>query len=86
METMNIALPQSMKSFVQTAIAGGDFSSASEYVRSLIRADQRRRAQEALEAEIVKGLQSGESTPMTSEDWDAIRRQVRRRHAEREQA
>ena len=34
METMNIALPESMKSFVQQRVAEGGYSSASEYVRS----------------------------------------------------
>jgi len=85
MNTMNIALSASMKAFVQSQVAKGDYSSASEYVRSLIRTDQRRRAEEALEAEIVKGLNSGESTPMTPNDWEEIRREVRKRRATRGQ-
>ena len=33
METMNIALPDSMKHFVQEQVTEGGYSSASEYVR-----------------------------------------------------
>ena len=83
METMNIALPKPMKAFVQSQVAQRGYSSASEYVRGLIRADQDERAWSALEAEILKGLQSGKPTPMTCEDWKAIRQEVRKRHAKR---
>ena len=81
MDTMNIALPESMKEFVQEQVSKGGFSSASEYMRDLIRADQKRKEREALEAEILKGLRSGESTPMTAADWEEIRREVCGRHA-----
>jgi antitoxin ParD1/3/4 len=84
METMNIALPESMKEFVQREVERGGYSSVSEYIRALIRADQKRKIQEELEAAILKGLESGEPTPITQEDWQAIRHEVRRRHAERQ--
>lgn len=83
METMNVALPRPMKAFVQSQVAQRGYSSASEYIRDLIRADQDERVWTALEAEILKGLQSGKPTPMTQEDWKAIRTEVRRRHAKR---
>jgi len=86
METMSIGLPESMKEFVLEQVSQGDFSSASEYMHVLIRADQRRKQREALEAEVLKGLDSGPSTPMTLADWDAIREEVRNRHAKCEQA
>jgi antitoxin ParD1/3/4 len=80
MDTMNIALPENMKVFVQQQVAVGGYSSVSEYVRDLIRSDQKEKARAALEVEILKGLSSGESTPMTNEDWRALREEVRRRH------
>ena len=85
METMNIAIPENLKTFVQHQVEHGGYSSVSEYMRELIRADQKRQAQEALEAEIMKGLESGEATPMTAEDWQGIRQEVRRRYAARAQ-
>ena len=56
METMNIALPQAMKHFVQARVSEGGYSSASEYVRELIRADQRRKAEERIDALLLEGL------------------------------
>jgi antitoxin ParD1/3/4 len=86
MDTMNIALPPSMKQFVQDQVQRGGYSSVSEYIRDLIRSDQREKARQALEAQILKGLESGNPTPMTPEDWAEIRAEVRRRHANRNQA
>ena len=79
MDTMNIAVPEALKEFVQTRVAEGGYSSVSEYVRELIRADQKQQAWAVLEAEVLKGLRSGKPVPMTAEDWQSIRAEVRRR-------
>lgn len=81
METMNVALPEEMKQFVQEQVAAGAYSSVSEYIRDLIRTDQREKARGALESEILKGLRSGDSSPMTRSDWEEIRSEIRRRHS-----
>ena len=47
----------------------------SEYVRELIRDDEKRKAEDRLEALLLEGLESDES-PLTSEDWAAIRREA----------
>ena len=73
MQTMNISLPDPMKQFVDGQIALGRYSSASEYVRELIRDDEKRKAEDRLEALLLEGLESDES-PLTNEDWAAIRR------------
>ena len=44
MQSMNISLPDPLKQFVDGQIAQGRYSSASEYVRELIRADEKRKA------------------------------------------
>ncbi len=85
MDTMNIALPEAMKQFVQTQVERGGYSSVSEYIRDLIRTDQKEKAREALEVEILKGLDSGASTPMSSEDWAEIRSEVAKRCGNRRQ-
>ena len=41
METMNISLPDPMKQYVEERVSAGAYSSASEYVRELVRADQK---------------------------------------------
>lgn len=83
MHTMNIAIPKQLKSFVQGEVRRRGYSSVSEYVRDLIRGDQERQAIAALESDILQGLDSGPSTPMTKKDWQDIRMEVRRRSAER---
>ena len=60
MQSMNISLPAPMKQFVDGQIAQGRYSSASEYVRELIRADEKSKAQDHLEAKLLEGLSSAE--------------------------
>lgn len=70
MDTMNVALPESMKSYVRERVAEGGYGSVSEYVRDLIRADQRRRAEERVDALLLQGLDSGEPIGATPEYWE----------------
>ena len=41
MQTMNISLPDPLKDFVDAQISSGRYSSVSEYVRELIRQDEK---------------------------------------------
>jgi antitoxin ParD1/3/4 len=72
MQTMNISLPDPLKGFVEHQIADGRYSSVSEYIRELIRDDEKRKSQERLEQMLLEGL-AGESTEMTRQDWNDIR-------------
>ncbi len=45
MQTMNISLPDPLKDFVEAQITSGRYSSVSEYVRELIREDEKRKAE-----------------------------------------
>ena len=74
MSTMNISLPETLKDFVDQQVASGRYSSASEYVRELIREDEKRQAQERLESMLLEGLNS-DATEMREEDWEEIRRE-----------
>lgn len=42
MSTMNISLPDALKSFVDEQVSSRGFGTSSEYVRELIRKDQER--------------------------------------------
>lgn len=42
MSTMNVSLPDELKSFVEDQVHCGQYGSSSEYVRDLIRRDQDR--------------------------------------------
>ena len=83
MDTMNVGVPDSLKDFVHARVAEGGFSSASEYIHALIRADQKRQALAVVEAEVLRGVRSGPAVPMTAEDWESIREEVRQRHESR---
>jgi antitoxin ParD1/3/4 len=45
MTTLNVSMPESMRAYVEAQAASGSYS-ASEYLRHLIREDQRRKAEQ----------------------------------------
>lgn len=77
MKSMNISLPDTMRTYVEEQVAAGGYSTVSEYFRELVRQDQKRKAQERLEALLLESLDSGSATPMTAGDWEEIRQAVR---------
>ncbi|MBF0400843.1 MAG: type II toxin-antitoxin system ParD family antitoxin [Magnetococcales bacterium] len=75
MQSMNISLPEPLKQFVDGQIAQGRYSSASEYMRELIRADEKRKAEEQLEAKLLEGLNSPESE-LGPTEWINLRKEA----------
>jgi antitoxin ParD1/3/4 len=75
MQSMNISLPEPLKQFVDGQIAQGRYSSTSEYMRELIRADEKLKAEEQLEAKLLEGLNSPESE-FNNSDWKEIRKEA----------
>ncbi len=55
MATMNISLPEALRRFVE-ARAVARYGSVSEYIRELIREDERRASAELAEDTLLKGL------------------------------
>ena len=49
-------------------------------MRELLRQDQKRRAQEKLEALLLEGINSGKPIEITPEYWEKKRQQLVRRH------
>ena len=84
--TMNISLPDAMKAFVEEQVQSGGFGTVSEYVRDLVRRDQKERAQDRLEALLLEGLESGPGDPVTPEFWNNLRREVQERRDRRKQS
>lgn len=72
---MNVSLPEELKEFAESQTKNG-YSTPSEYVRELIRADQRRRAKEKLDSLLLEGLRSGDSTPVDAAFWDDLKREA----------
>jgi antitoxin ParD1/3/4 len=75
--TMNISLTGNLKSFVEVRVAEQGYSSASEYVRDLIRRDEEKAAEGRFEALIREGLDS----PLLPADFDLSAHLQRRSHA-----
>jgi antitoxin ParD1/3/4 len=60
MAQINVSLPDGLKKWVDDQVATGRYSSASDYIREVLRADEERAAQLAwLQTEIDKGRASG---------------------------
>lgn len=81
--SMNISLPETMKSFVDEQVRSGRYGTASEYIRELVRRDQKERAETRLEALLLEGLDSGEDIPVTPEFWETLRGKLAARRAKR---
>ena len=61
MATMNVSIPDAMKSWVEVRTRSGSYSNASDYVRDLIRRDQERLEKIArLQILVEQAVASGE--------------------------
>ncbi len=81
--SLHVSLPKGQRDFVEGEAARTGCTTASEYVRGLIRDAQRARAEEMLEQELLEGLNSGPATAMTKADWVQLRAAVRKSAAKK---
>ena len=72
---MNVSLPEELKEYVEAQTKSG-YSTPSEYVRELIRGDQKRRAKEKLDTLLLEGISSGDSIPMDAAFWSDLKREA----------
>jgi antitoxin ParD1/3/4 len=86
MQTMNISLPDPMKQYVEEQVSAGAYSSASEYVRELVRADQKRHAKEQLEQILLSSINSGDPIDVTPKMIEDVKQKLRARAAQRKAA
>jgi len=60
MATMNVSLPEAMKSWVESNARSGRYSNSSDYVRDLIRKDQELAAKIVhMQTQVTEGINSG---------------------------
>ena len=64
MTSLNVSLPKTLREYVEGQVDEGGYSTPSEYVRALIREDQKRRSQEKLEAMLAKKAAPEKLIPM----------------------
>lgn len=76
METIKIALPEAMRSFVEKRAVEGSFSDVREYVLDVIRSDLRRRHEERIDELLLEGLASGEPFEVDEAYWQAKRERL----------
>jgi antitoxin ParD1/3/4 len=74
MGTMNVSLPDSLKSFVNEQVAKRGYATGSEYVRELIRVDQDRQRLRDL---VLEGAESPPTTVADNAFFDELRDRVR---------
>ena len=78
MGTMNISLPDPMKSWVEDQTKSGRYANSSDYVRDLIRRDRARlEAIAEIQPAVDAGLASGPAAPM---DREAFKARLRTQH------
>ena len=74
MSTMNISLPNTLKSFVDEQVSQGSYGTSSEYLRELIRKDKDRLHLRSL---LVAGAASAPSAVADKAYFDGMRARVR---------
>lgn len=74
MSTMNIALPETLKDFVDEQVGQRGYGTSSEYVRELIRKDQDRQRLRGL---LLAGAASVPAAPADDRYFDSLRVRVR---------
>lgn len=81
--TLNISLPTPLKAFVEEQTAEHGYTSASEYIRELIRAARRRRTRgHELETLLLEGLESGACIEADDAYWAAKEKKLVSRWAD----
>lgn len=76
MSTMNISLPDSLKSFVDEQVASRALGTSSEYLRELIRSDQDRTRLRVL---LLEGAASPVGAKADRAYFDSLQERVRSR-------
>lgn len=72
---LNISLPDSLRVFVEEAVAAGEHASVSEYMRALV---ERAKTEKDLEARLVAALESEDLGAIGTEVFDELRRKAKK--------
>lgn len=70
--TLNISITQKMRDYIDLQVKDGNYVSASDYVRALIRADSARQ----LDRMLVEGFQSPEAGEFTDTFWKGLEARI----------
>jgi antitoxin ParD1/3/4 len=73
-----IILPDEIQSVIDAEVREHGFADAADYLATLVRQDQKRRAKDELEQYILEGIDSGDYVEMTAETWRELRLNLHR--------
>jgi len=59
MATLNVSMPDELRAFIESRVSTGEYQSASDYLRDLIRHDH-----EKINQLLLEGVNSGDSLPL----------------------
>ncbi len=76
--SMNVSLPVTLKKYVEKRVKDDGYSTPSEYMRELIRTDQRACEQKNQEELLREGM-AGQRTAVTPKFWEELRRDAHAR-------
>ena len=76
MATLNISMPDTMREWIDAQIEAGEYANASDYIRDLIRHDQRER--DRLRLILIEGEKSGLSNRSATDIARQTKRHLRR--------
>lgn len=76
MATLNISLPDAMREWIDAQVDAGEYANASDYIRDLVRHDQRER--DAVRLALIEGEKSGRSSRSVTAIARSTKRRLRR--------
>jgi antitoxin ParD1/3/4 len=76
---LNVSLPPKLKHWVEKQIDEGGYSTASEYIRELIREAKKRQSRLYVEEKLQEALDSGKPEPVSAATWRASQKRVEAR-------
>jgi antitoxin ParD1/3/4 len=75
-----VQLPEPAQSFVEQQVTAGRFTSASEYIASLVEEARRQAARERVDQLLIQGLESGPGIELTPEYRQKRREELSRKY------
>ncbi len=79
--SVNISLPEDLREWVEEQVRSGGYGTVSEFFRELLREAQKQQTRDAIDRKLLAALESGESVPVTSENWKQLRKGAKKRLA-----
>lgn len=73
---ISISLPRDMKERISKRVKEDQYGTPSDYIRTLVREDIKKRDQERLEEMLIEGIHSGNGAMVGTKEWKKFRQDV----------